>query len=469
MSSGLRSETGSDVSSRLLRKLERFGEKPGLARIEFLLEALGRPQDAFAAIHVAGTNGKGSTAAMIAAILQSAGLRTGLFTSPHLIRYNERIVVDGHMIADDRLAALLHSIEPHIAAAAADPVVGQPTEFEVATAAALAHFAAERVDVAVIEVGLGGRFDSTNVVQSSVSVITPVGIDHTRVLGTTLHAIAADKAGIVRRGVPVVMARQQPEAADVIRRRAEACAAPLYEAGVDFDGRLTELDVEKTTFSVHWRHAWLHDVHVPLIGRHQVDNAAVAVAAVNVFIEGRSKVHGASRPDPPQVIEENVLVIEDILEGAIRTGLRNVHWPGRFEIIGVRPLTIVDGAHNSLSADALATTLRTVLPDRRVVFVIGMLAEKPAGEILRPLLPFAAGVVFTKPSHGRTAPANPEQLAPLARGVVDYVDVESVPSAAVDRARQIAGPEGIVVICGSLYLVGEVKALPAGKWRISRE
>lgn len=444
---------GNDSATSMLRTATAAGEKPGLARVQFLLDALGRPQDAFPALHVAGTNGKGSTCAMMAAILRQAGLRVGMFTSPHLIRYNERIVVDGESIADDRLAALLERLEPLSVAARANPSVGQPTEFEVATALALAYFAEQKVDVAVVEVGLGGRLDSTNVVRPAVSVITPIGIDHADVLGSTLSAIAAEKAGILRARVPVIIGPQREDAGNIIRRRARQLGAPMIEAQVDFEGRLQKMSTSETIFSVRFHNDWLHNVHIPVVGAHQVDNAALAVAAVNVFMNGA---------------HQKTIRHED----SVRRGLATVRWPGRFETVLRAPLTIVDGAHNEQSAQALAATLQAVASGRQIVFVIGTLAEKPVLKMLQSLLPLAAGVICTKPSQGRTPPLEPEKLAELAVALfpTGFVRVEADPSAALTQARQIAGEDGIVVVCGSLYLVGEVKAaLTAGEWETTEE
>lgn len=435
------------MSKSLLERLERFGEKPGLERIQFLLRALGSPERTFPAVHVAGTNGKGSTAAMIASILRAAGLRVGLFTSPHLVRYNERIVVDGRPISDSDLDALAGELEASVRAAAAAPGVGQPTEFEVATAAAVAYFARSGVDVAVVEVGLGGRWDSTNVVRSAVSVITPIGLDHTNRLGTTVAEIAGDKAGIIRSGVPVVSARQLSEAAQVIAGEAEARGAPLLMAGRDFDVRLREAGKGGTAFDVRWRRRWLRELRVPLLGPHQAVNGATAAAACLTLRESEPGAAG---------------LWAAVTDEAVRAGLQRVTWPGRMEVLPGAPAVVLDGAHNAEAAEVLAETLRTVFPGERPVFVMAVLREKPVDRMLRTLLPLGRAVVFTAPRSSRTPPREPDELARRAAGLVETVAVEPSAEGAVARARALAGPEGLVCVCGSLYLVGEVRAFLAG-------
>lgn len=444
---GPSAERGQPAAVDYLQTLRRFGEKPGLARIRFLLERLGNPHRAYPAVHVAGTNGKGSTSAMIAGILQAAGYRTGLFTSPHLVRYNERIKVDGVPISDGDLAALLGRLREHAEEAAADSALGQPTEFEVGTAAALAYFAQAAVDVAVVEVGLGGRFDATNVVEPLVSVITPIGLDHTQVLGGTLAEIAAEKAGIIKPGVPVVCAAQRPEARDVIVARAEELGAPAYLAGRDFESRLSDVDQHGTRFAVRWGERWLEDLRVPLLGPHQAGNGGVAVAAAQV-LAGR----GLAVP-----------------EEALRCGLGAVRWPGRMELWPGQPALLFDGAHNAEGAQVLAEGLQAVFPGRQPVFVLGMLGEKPIDAVLSTLLPLGQAAVLTAPRVGRGAPADPAELARRARGLVPRLAVEADPLEALALARSWAGPEGLVCVAGSLYLVGELQGLLAGEQGGARE
>lgn len=445
------------MSKSLLERLQQFGEKPGLERIQFLLNALGNPERAFPAVHVAGTNGKGSTSAMITSVLRAAGLRVGLFTSPHLVSYNERIVVDGSPISDEALHTLMGELEGLVQAAADTPGVGQPTEFEVATAAALVHFSRADVDVAVVEVGLGGRFDSTNVVRPIVSVITPIGLDHTNRLGTTLAEIAADKAGIMRSGVPIVSAPQAEEAADVIMAAAMEQRAPLLAAGRDFEATSVSVDARGTTFNVRWKDTWLRALRVPLLGAHQAVNGSVAAAACLTLREA------AERDGLRTGLSKK---IGGLSAAIIREGLQSVVWPGRMEVVGTDPTVMLDGAHNAEAASVLASTLRTVFPDRRPVFVMAISGDKPVDTILQTLLPLGKAVVFTAPRSSRTPPVDPAELARRAAGLVETITVEPMAERAVARARALGD---LVVVCGSLYLVGEVRGFLAGDSPFERE
>ncbi|MFO7265993.1 MAG: folylpolyglutamate synthase/dihydrofolate synthase family protein [Bacillota bacterium] len=429
------------TTPRLLQKLQRFGAKPGLERVRFLLDALGNPERAFPAVHVAGTNGKGSTSAMIAAMFHAAGRRVGLYTSPHLVRYNERIAVDGRPVADEQLARVLARLEPLVDAAARGPA-GQPTEFEVGTAAAMACFAEAGIDVAVAEVGLGGRYDATNVVQSIASVITPLGLDHTQWLGDTLDRIAWEKAGIIRPGVPVVCAPQAEEALRVIASVAEEKGAPLLAAGRDYEVILRAADATGTEFDLRWGGRWLRRLRTPLLGAHQAVNGAVAAAAALAL---------------------------GLPEEAVRRGLETVAWPGRMEVVAERPRVVLDGAHNAEGVQALAAALQAVFPGQRPVFVIGILQEKPLESMLRTLLPLGKAAVFTAPRNSRTPPAPPEQLARLAEGLIGAVAVEPDSALALEQACALAGPDGLVCVCGSLYLVGEVRERLAGEISFVRE
>ncbi len=402
-----------------LRGGERAGMRPGLERIEAVLDAIGRPEQAFTIAQVGGTNGKGSISAMLAAILQAAGRQVGLYTSPHLAHYRERIRVDGRPISEadfvdgvDALGTLITRLDL--------------TVFEAGTALALDHFCRARVDVAVLEVGLGGRLDATTVGKPRVVVLGPIDYDHQHELGDTLALIAAEKAAIIRSGV-AFSARQDPEAEAVITRRAAETGVPLSLEGRDL--HVTPLGFTLEAQRLHlagpdWRIA---DVACGLLGVYQPGNALLAAAAAREL--------GAE-------------------EGAIRAGLRGARWPGRFQIFRRDPLVILDGAHNPAGARALAASLRAYFPGRPVTFVIGVLADKDAGGILAALRPLAARVILTASANPRAAA--PEALRALLP-VSARVDTARSPQDAL--AMAIAGePGGIVCVAGSLSLIGDVLA-----------
>lgn len=402
-----------------LRGGERAGMRPGLERIEAMLDAIGRPEQAFTIAQVGGTNGKGSISAMLAAILQAAGRRVGLYTSPHLAHYRERIRVDGRPISEsdfvdgvDALGTLITRLDL--------------TVFEAGTALALDHFCRERVDVAVLEVGLGGRLDATTVGTPRVVVLGPIDYDHQHELGDTLTLITTEKAAIIRSGV-AFSARQDPEAEAVITRRAAEAGVPLSLEGRDL--RVTPLGFTLEAQRLHlegpdWR---IPDVACGLLGVYQPGNALLAAAAAREL--------GAD-------------------EGAIRAGLRGARWPGRFQIFRRDPLVILDGAHNPAGARALAASLRAYFPGRPVTFVIGVLADKDAGGILAALRPLAARVILTASANPRAAP--PEALRALLPADTRVATARS-PQAALAMATA-EDPNGIVCVAGSLSLIGDVLA-----------
>ena len=402
-----------------LRGGERAGMRPGLERIEAMLDAIGRPEQAFTIVQVGGTNGKGSISAMLAAILQAAGRRVGLYTSPHLAHYRERIRVDGRPISEsdfvdgvDALGTLITRLDL--------------TVFEAGTALALDHFCRERVDVAVLEVGLGGRLDATTVGKPRVVVLGPIDYDHQHELGDTLTLIATEKAAIIRSGV-AFSARQHPEAEAVITRRAAEAGVPLSLEGRDL--RVTPLDFTLEAQRLHlegpdWR---IPDVGCGLLGVYQPGNALLAAAAAREL--------GAD-------------------EGAIRAGLRGARWPGRFQIFRRDPLVILDGAHNPAGARALAASLRAYFPGRPVTFVFGVLADKDAGGILAALRPLAARVILTASANPRAAPPDALRALLPAGG---RVDTARSPQDALTMAIA-EDPRGIVCVAGSLSLIGDVLA-----------
>jgi len=408
-----------------------------LDRMRRLLGMLGSPERSLRTIHVAGTKGKGSTAALVHAVAMACGLTAGLYTSPHLVDIRERIRVGRADIPRQDLAALIRAARPHVDRLRAED--DAPTFFEIFTALAFGHFARAGVDVAVVEVGLGGRLDATNVLAPDVSVITAVSLDHTLQLGDALAAIAAEKAGIVKPGVPLVSQPQPPDAMRVIEDACRAAEAPLIVVGRDVTytwSPAQEAGRPGCAVTVRTPGATYASLFVPLMGEHQAINAAAAVAA-------------AERCGP---------VAESLSPEVVREAFRQVQWPGRMEYLPGQPDMVLDGAHNRASVEGLIESLARHFPGRRVVILFGSAADKDVDGMLDALangLPDTP-VVFTKTDNPRAA--DPADLAERFRacGGADGEaagDVASALGAAADKAT----PDGLVVVCGSLYLVGEVK------------
>jgi dihydrofolate synthase/folylpolyglutamate synthase len=427
-----------------LESLEVLGIRPGLDRITALLDRLGRPQDDFPSILIAGTNGKGSVAASLASILRQAGLAPGVYTSPHLVRFAERIVAEDRAIADEEVAALVPEVRAAIAAVpllAADP----PTYFEATTALACLHFSRRKVPIAVLEVGMGGRFDATNVVRPLACAITRVAMDHMQWLGDTLSEIAYQKAGILKPGVPAVVSAQQAPALEVIRGEAARLGAPLTlasacetkpagsraEEGGGGSGPCPDPPVFSLTTPSGGHYP---DLALSLRGAHQVENAVVTV-----LLAERLSAAG----------------VRGIDRRSIAGGLRQAVWPGRLELLSGRPDLLLDGAHNPAGCAALAAYLRDHQRDRSIVLLFASMKDKPAGSMLDLLCPLARKVIVTRVPVPRGE--TPEALGRLA--LDRHPDVTRADSVgeALDLARDAAGPDGLVVISGSLYLVGEIK------------
>lgn len=414
-----------------LASLGKFGMNFGLGRIEKLTALMNHPERRYKVIHITGSNGKGSTTAMLTAILRAAGIRAAMYTSPHLTDYTERFTVSGEEISRAALAAAVAHVRGLVERMVAEG--GEhPTEFEVLTAAAFHYFAAAGAEYAVIEAGLGGLLDSTNVVTPALAVITNVSLEHTDRCGSTVAEIAAHKAGIIKAGAPVVTAARG-EALDVIRRAADDKGAPLYVLGRDFyaeaagrDGRGQQVAVVSRT------HGDLGRFTVPLLGRHQAENAALAVMAALTLAEGDERI----TPD------------------AVRAGLAATRWPGRFEVFDGRPPVIIDGAHNPDGAAVLRATLDEVFPGRDVVFVLGILADKDIAGITGALVRPGDSVVAVRPLSERAAA--PEAV--LAGLEVRRAETADNVAAALARARELAGADGPVCAAGSLYLVGPARA-----------
>jgi dihydrofolate synthase/folylpolyglutamate synthase len=417
-----------------LRHLERFGVKLGLDNIRVLLRAFDDPQSAYPCIHVAGTNGKGSVCAMMAQALERNGLRAGMYTSPHLARVEERIRVDGKLIAGAAFRRIVGEVKAKSEALLANGgLEAPPTFFEVLTAVAMLSFREKKVDIAIFEVGMGGRFDATNVVTPLVSVITNIALDHQDYLGDTLRKIAFEKAGIIKPGVPVVTGAESETALKVIRARARDCHAPLVEA-FGKEGRLEAAKAGRPYRFVFRFEGDVFRFTPGLTGAHQAKNAAVALAALSVL-----------------GMEWRPLESEKMVEG-----IENARWEGRLELVSKRPRFYLDGAHNEAGVEALRAFIRGELKERPIL-VFTMMKDKAIASAVRLLFPEARKIVLTSIPYDRAA--EPAGILALAGPFRRKIIVEPSLPKALALAKREAGPHGVVLAAGSLYLVGAVKKL----------
>lgn len=409
--------------------LRRFGIRLGLATIRRMLAQLGDPQRRYPTVHIAGTNGKGSVAAGIASVLQQSGYRVGLYTSPHLVRFNERIQVDGRPIGDGEILDLYRRVRRTLSA-----LDREPTFFEFATAMAFDAFARGGVEWAVIETGMGGRMDATNVIVPCLSVITNVSLEHREYLGPTITRIAFEKAGIIKRRRPVVTGIRQPSALGVLEEIASRRSAPVYRSGRDFAVRKTGDGV----FAYRGIRRRLNDLRTALAGEHQLENAALVLAACELLM-----------PRAPRITERS-----------LREGLAATRWPGRLEVVRERPLVLLDGAHNLDASRALARHVKERYAGRPVTLVVGILDDKPYRAMLRRLAPLAARVIATQAATPRALPA--EKIAAAASRFSLRVEMRSTVTQALEQALRTAPEQGVVLVAGSLYVVGEAKAALEG-------
>lgn len=399
--------------------------KLGLERIEALLGRLGNPHRAYRIVHVAGTNGKGSVCAMIESALRASGLRTGLFTSPHLVEPTERIRINGEQVSPEQFAAACDDVHREAEHLLANGTIdSHPTYFETVTAMAFLLFRDLGVEMAVLEVGLGGRLDATNVVSPDLCVITPVDFDHETFLGRSLEAIAGEKAGILKQGVPAVFAPQRPEITAMLESRAASSGVPVHWAG-EWEPRELELHPRGSRFVAVGRRRI--PVECPLAGEHQVTNALTAVAALDVL---------------------------GVPAAAIGEGICRTSWPGRLECVSERPEIILDGAHNPAGARTLAAHWQRFYRQRRIRLIYAAMRDKAVSEVTGALFPLAAEVILTAPGTSRAV--RPQALAALA----DHPNLriaEDLPEAL--RLVADATPQDVIFISGSLFLVGEARAL----------
>ena len=415
------------VDYSLTRSLRYSPEKFDLGRMAALMDALGSPQSQYPIVHVAGTKGKGSTCAMIAGVLQTAGYKVGLYTSPHLVDYTERIQVNRQPVSHERLVELVEQLKPEVGK------IERLTTFELTTAAAFLYFAQEKVDIAVIEVGLGGRLDATNVVDPLVSVITSLSLDHMNVLGDTLEKIAGEKGGIIKPGRPVVVAHQKPEAAAVLKKIAKERQAPILFTDNAYFASVTQHSLAGQEFEIRKAvenngRARASRFSLPLLGEHQVQNALTAYATLKVLREAGLKISNSD----------------------IANGFATVSWPGRFEILQNDPLVVIDSAHNLDSADKLAQTIRDYLPGRAVELVFGASEDKDVTGMLAALVPVIKSIMVTQSVHPRSYDA--AQLGEAAQKFGLPVAVNPQLETALDQAYASLEMEGVLVITGSIFI-----------------
>lgn len=408
----------------LLEKLyarRRFGIKPGVERVKELLAALGNPENQFRSIHVVGTNGKGSTSAFLASILKCAGYRTAQFSSPHLVRFNERFRIDGVECREEHLTRNLNAV--------LDAAPAEATFFEITTALALLIFSEEHIDIAVIEAGMGGRSDATAAVKAEMTIITPIAIDHAEYLGRTLTEIADEKGGIIEPCTQVVSAEQSAAVFSLIEEKSRSLNSPLTYMGRDFSARWNALG----TLDYHGIHTSLTHLVPGIPGRYQAGNAAVALAAAELICTARASI-------PPDTLA---------------AGVSSAYWPGRMELVPGTPPLLLDGAHNPAGAAALAEALGDY-PCRRILMVTGVCQDKDVEQMFVPLIPLVARIYTVTPSVDRAQSAEALSLRFKELGA------DSTPCATVadgiERARSESGPGDMLLICGSLFVVGETKA-----------
>ncbi|UCF56750.1 MAG: bifunctional folylpolyglutamate synthase/dihydrofolate synthase [Deltaproteobacteria bacterium] len=400
--------------------LQKYGIKFGLSRTSNLLKAFGNPHRRQRYIHIAGSNGKGSVAAMVETILMKSGLKVAFYSSPHLVRFTERFRINGQEIAPDKAAAiageLIDVIKPG----------HPPTFFEVTTAMALIYFAREKVDISIMEVGMGGRLDATNVIRPVVSVITNISLEHQFFLGSRLMDIAKEKAGIIKRGVDLVTAATQPSVVRLFESICEEKKASFWRVGKDVRYRSNG-----SSFNYYGLKRNFKGLELGLKGRFQNRNAALSLAVI-------------------EILERKGF---EFSSHEVVGGLKDTTWPGRMHIVSRDPLIILDGAHNPKAIKELANSIKSGFSYRRLILVIGVMEDKDIGNIIRGILPIADYVIYTRPDYFRSA--SPEKLLREASSNTKQGEIVPVISEALEKAKEMVSPEDMILVCGSLFTVGE--------------
>lgn len=411
---------------KYLNSFGRFGIKLGLSNITELLELLGNPQNDFKSIHIGGTNGKGSVTAMVASILQEAGFRTGLYISPHLDDFRERISVNGAPISRETLSSLVARVKPLI------PEVerrnSHPTFFEVTTAIAFKYFSESKVDYAAVEVGLGGRLDATNIITPEVSVITNIGMEHTDILGKTINSIAKEKGGIIKQGIPLVTAEKKREVLSVFEKICQERGAIMLSLSRDVSSRKVKCDLSGCTFDLKTPLRSYPGLKVSLLGEHQIENAALSVMATEQI---------------------------GVSERAIRSGLQKVRWPGRLEIMQDKPLVVMDCAHNPPAMRTLREALKLFSYDR-LILVIGMMRDKAIDNIMEEIAPVADIIIINKPKLERAAQPEVIEREAVRYGKPTKI-IEDV-KRSLKYAKSIARKKNLILVTGSIYMLSEARA-----------
>ena len=403
-----------------LYSLQKYGIKFGLSKTSNLLKAFGNPHHGQRYIHIAGSNGKGSVAAMVESVLIKSGLKVGFYSSPHLVRFTERFRINGQEIAPEKAAAISGELIEVI------KTRNPPTFFEVTTAMALIYFAREETDISIMEVGMGGRLDATNVIKPMVSVITNISLEHQFFLGSRLSDIAKEKAGIIKRGVDLVTAATQSSVIRFFKSVCEAKKAPFWRVGKDIHYRFTG-----SQFNYYGLKRRLKGPEVSLKGRFQNRNAALSLAVIEILERKGLKISS-----------------HNIIEG-----LKNTSWSGRMHMVSREPLIILDGAHNPTAMKALGNAIKGAFHYRRMILVIGVMEDKDIGRMMQRIVPLADYVIYTRPDYYRSA--NPTELMKEASSFGKPGKILPVISQALDRAKELAGPEDMILVCGSLFTVGE--------------
>ena len=414
-----------------LYDLKIYGMSLGLERIEYLLKALGSPHIELKAIHVAGTNGKGSVCAFLSSILHSAGYKVGLFTSPHLISFEERIQVNGEKIPKDRVCSLVERIKPIAESMSKSGKFEHPTFFEIVTAMAFKHFSEEEVDYAVLEVGLGGRLDATNVLTPLVSVITTIALDHTHVLGKELEEVTTEKAGIVKLGIPVVTGVEDDEILALIKKTCEEKECNVYSSKEHGSYTLKAANLDHQIFDMEVNGKPYNNLKIPLLGEHQIKNALIAIITLEV------------------------LKIKDIAikETNLRKGFENTRWPGRLEIIQEKPMVILDCAHNPAGMIALRSALQELFKGKKVTLVIGIMRDKDIPGIIKEIAIAADNIIITKPKFERAS--EPDIIESEAKKYCNNVLIKPKVEDAVQYAIKNTSMDDVICITGSIFNVGE--------------